>query len=499
MRITKATYPQFRKLFDSLKHFLVSLKYDRLDFRMIVAECILRGDSKTLMVFDSHKSNIEKVAQNIIKHCDSKSVLKLFGLPTDTTNIEFFLPEGAVENGKGEPKNVKGAKAGKSGGGDDSDVKGQKEQVKTQISYYVAFSFKEKVTSLLADFLSRYQHEMLTIFSSRTTTLFDVIDRVEQTFADAVKQYVDLDIVQTLAGASYERRDAVGSIIYVRTRSEANYKLRFEKEIDFNFDNLRLIRKLLEMSDSRVSLVVFNKKIIGLGTKGSVYRKVQFTGNQKWTLYLSSKESLRFSRGKFFFDRGNNQDILDLPKGFILKKFEKAFINIVNVLKRQKNGALLIISDEAKQEVARLTGLARGYAVSPVDLNIPENLSLIKYLANVDGAVFIDRQLKCYGTGIILDGIAKTPGSNARGARFNSACCYLDNRTKVPVASIIFSEDETMDILANDFSKQVNLSVYKPIVQPVDAKGKKVKQDKKVLKTTIDILPIEKDSKVRAN
>lgn len=421
MRLTKNSYGDFKFIYESLAKFLSDLKYDTA-FRMLVIE-YNAADSQngTLAYFDSKRPQIAKetLTENSFDSSDSSKVLAYFNADAATAIIDSY----ANSNDGGNAKKQ---------------------------SFFVIFDFKAKVLPLICDFLKLYQQQILQYLQVRSAmTLEELAEAKQYLFNDAVKRCIDLDIIITLSGSQYEKRESSGSLIYIKNRRDAECKIKFIQEIDFTIDNLRLLRKLLEMSDSKLSLIIFDKKVIGLGVKPTEYRKVQFGGHQKWSLNLNQKDTLKFSRGKFFFDSGTSQHLSDLPKGFILKKYEKSFNTLISILTHQKHGALLIITDCAKNEVERLSGFARGYGINPIDFTETENLWLIKSLASVDGAVFIDRQLKCYGAGIILDGLAKRYGSTARGARYNSACCYLDNKTEAPYAAIVFSEDETIDIIYN--------------------------------------------------
>ncbi|MCL1901065.1 MAG: diadenylate cyclase [Firmicutes bacterium] len=423
MKITKNSYAEFKTLYNDLAGFLTELKCDETEFRMVIMDYSCTNGTEQVSYFDSFKEQIIKEALKV-KNFDEtfSNVLKHIRADEEMALIEFSKNE-------------------------INDAKRQ--------CFFVIFDFKVKATALLQEFLKRYQLQILQYLSNREK-LNDIMDLKEDLFHDAVKHYIDLDIILTLAGSQYEKRDSSGSLFYIKNRREAVFKVKFTKEIDLNLNNLRLIRKLLEMSDRKLSLIVFEKKIVGLGFKDAPYRKVLFNGHQNWMLYLSQKEVLHFVRGKFFFDRGsNNQIISKMPKGFILKKYEKNFSDIINILTHQKHGALLIITDKAKEEVLRLSGFSRGYSIDPVDFAVHENLALIKNLASVDGAVFIDRHLKCYGTGIILDGVAMSSGSSARGSRYNSACCYLDNKKDSLYAALVFSEDETRDLILSSFVKPV--------------------------------------------
>jgi len=106
-----------------------------------------------------------------------------------------------------------------------------------------------------------------------------------------------------------------------------------------------------------------------------------------------------------------------------------------------------IISDEAKSEAERLCNLGRGYAIKPVDLKSLGRKNLLASITAIDGAAFIDTNFMCYGVGIILDGIAVKTGLSSRGARYNSAQCYIDNQDHEKFVAVVVSDDETIDIL----------------------------------------------------
>jgi hypothetical protein len=422
MHLTKNLSADFAELDISFKKFLTDLRYEKLNFRMILAEISFSdGAQGQLAYYDSATKAFKKDALTDKKLAvDTAKILSLFSLDPETTMIECFLPDG---DGPSETRKQ---------------------------CFYIIFEFSEKIKMILFDFVKCYQATIMRYFYNKgRLEMPQIINAQKNALSEAIKMYIDLDIINTLSASQYERRELGGSIIYVKNRSEASYKIKFNHAIQFNTDNLRLIRKLLEMSDRTLSLVVTEKGITGLGTKDSPFRKIQFNGNQSWTLNISSKEALRSNRGKYFFEKGYSQIVSNLPKNFILKKHEKIFNDLVNILSKQKHGALLIVSDDAEAEVRRLSSLDRGYGITPINFNVPINIGLIRNLSYVDGAVFIDRQLNCYGAGLILDGIAKRPGSNARGSRYNSARCYLDNETDCECVAIVFSEDETIDVIKN--------------------------------------------------
>ncbi|MCL2556279.1 MAG: diadenylate cyclase [Firmicutes bacterium] len=435
MRITKNSYAGLKTIKDDLSGYFNEIKLDELaPLRLIVldyscSQTNAKNEIEILSYFDSDKKIISKETLEGIKFglFPDKEVLGYFGLSTDTSIIASDLTD--------------------------------EEAITRKARYYIIISFPIKPTPIIQDFTYRFAKIILDYLSRKDMTMKEISNQRLSAFSDAIKAKMDLDIVNNLSSAKYEKRDLTGSIIYIKNLKEIPLKITFKKPIEFDISNQRLLRKVLEMSDKNLSIIVLENKIIGLGQKDAL-RKVVFSGHQKWTFYAAPKETLKSAHGKYFFDRSGGSLIADMPKGFILKKYEKMFNSLVALLAKQKQGALLIVSDKAKDEVERLSSFDRGYAIDPIDFTKPENLLLIRHLSSVDGAVFIDRQLLCYGTGVILDGVAKSVGNNARGARFNSAACYLDNKAGAPYAAVIISEDETIDVALNSFSTVENLAKY---------------------------------------
>ncbi|MCL1901831.1 MAG: diadenylate cyclase [Firmicutes bacterium] len=422
MKITKNLHYDFKELYNDLVKFLAELKYVNANFRMVVFEYdTSNANKKVCYYFDSEKDHIQKeyVMQNFVKDNGCLRYADFFKADEKNIIIETFC--------NFAPASVFDRKQ----------------------CFHVMLVFENEVTGLIREFFKRYMHQVLHFFNGRNAIPLKTIMRMRANiFEDTVRQFIDLDLINSLSGVQYEKRDAMGSIVYADKADEVDFKFKFKKEIDFVYSNLRLLRKILEMSDdNKLSLVVCENKLLGVGIKTDFKLKVRFNGNHKWTLKLGLNEKLRFFNGKFFFEWETSRQAAIAISDFIKKEHFDNMKIIIEMLSQQKYGALLIVTDEAEKEASRFSDLARGHAITPVDFSKRENLYLIKSLASVDGAVFLDRNLTCHGVGIILDGIAKKPGSPARGARYNSARCYLDNMPAGKYAGIVFSTDDTIDVL----------------------------------------------------
>jgi hypothetical protein len=72
-------------------------------------------------------------------------------------------------------------------------------------------------------------------------------------------------------------------------------------------------------------------------------------------------------------------------------------------------------------------------------------------LCSIDGALFLDKDGRCHGIGIVLDGKAYIDGTPARGARYNSAKTYIFDCAEkdIEAYALIISADGNYDILSS--------------------------------------------------
>jgi hypothetical protein len=116
-----------------------------------------------------------------------------------------------------------------------------------------------------------------------------------------------------------------------------------------------------------------------------------------------------------------------------------------------KHGAIVVVSDKAKEEVERLS--KQGFQIEPFPISVDE----ISSFSNIDGGIFISPDGFCHGLGIILDGLATISGDSSRGARFNSAIRYLESvKEKIPTILLVVSEDGMVNFLGEFNSTSLN-------------------------------------------
>ena len=269
----------------------------------------------------------------------------------------------------------------------------------------------------------------------------------------ALKKQIDIDFYNTLAAVHYEKKAASGGILLVNEIQEYNLKLHFEEKYPLEIKNVKQIRKLLEMTTDEFFLISKDGNVLGIGDYEYLNSDCElflFNGHQVWSYYKSGKELLSYKEGKYTFIFDYNQNYIShFPKNFITKRNHEYLNSILHEIRQQKHGTLLIITDDAKYEVERLCKFGRGYAIKSIDLTMPGSRNLLQNITSIDGAIFIDTNLVCYGVGVILDGIAVKSGLSSRGARYNSAQCYIDNKDYEKFVAVVFSDDDTIDILYN--------------------------------------------------
>lgn len=304
--------------------------------------------------------------------------------------------------------------------------------------------------------------------------------------------FTDINFINALSAETYEGSH-VHSRLYVAKRGgnrgkrkKAGLKVSFENPIQFGSSNTRQIRKLLEVSDGRLALVVGSvypkshlshlpgrsdgvwlsyspsentRYALGFSSEPpkSYENEIVFNGFMSWD-YISENYTLKYRKGRYLLSytrtstekklenkltdiicEGNPQDISNLTK-------------VILEAQAQKHGTILLISttENIINETKRLKRLSR--AITIKQLNLMDNLEFIPSLASIDGAVFLDFACKCFCIGAILDGDAIIDGNTSRGSRFNSTVNYVMRRSKENqyFYGIIISEDQTTDIISHN-------------------------------------------------
>ncbi|MCW7498538.1 diadenylate cyclase [Leptospira levettii] len=256
----------------------------------------------------------------------------------------------------------------------------------------------------------------------------------------------DLDAISELL---YEKKRVSGKIsISSDFYPKINSIVKLEKPIGLN--NHKLIRKLLEGTSENIDLILDSGEITGYTyTNSNNVFKLNFIKQNIWKLQESNQTIAIFKSGKIDFNTENISEeyfineftskinIFPSINQTLLKKIALELIN-------SDKGSILIIHENAKEESLRLKN--DGIKSEPFILTS----ELARNLSKIDGALIIDPNCKCYGFGLILDGISLDNGNLERGSRYNSSKRYINNRKKLNenLIAIITSDDGNFDILS---------------------------------------------------
>lgn len=286
----------------------------------------------------------------------------------------------------------------------------------------------------------------------------------------------DYEIINLLSAAKSEGAPCHGTIVFtVGSDREFEY-VKLSETIPFNEENIRYIRKLLEMTadaGTDFALVADSDAIIGLAQMSMIARQdsplyfIKFRGPLKWTLKYKNTglapeeafdeiELLSFDESKYHYSIPMyEQSLSKLSKFFGLSSDGvNELRTIVENACSQKHGTMLVIFKDAKTasaEAERLIGKSRGLRFDEPQ-NLLESKELLLSITALDGAVVLDSAWNCHGFGIIVDGAAAAVGSPARGARYNSAKNYVAccKSRKKSCAAIVVSEDESIDVFTTE-------------------------------------------------
>lgn len=255
------------------------------------------------------------------------------------------------------------------------------------------------------------------------------------------------DLITNISALTYEGSKCVGSICFCEETPDL--VLEFLENFVMERENIRQIRKLLELTKNEFTLIESELMIRGLSVKNVKCKcEIRFIGNMIWQLWKDNKLIFTYKNGIYIHQYCEDQDKLfkvELQREFVsllqdrLEYIYKAILNCAH-------GALLLIMDNANEESTRLSTMNRGITVK---INVCDS-QLIEHIASIDGAILVDTEGTIYGIGMILDGRANVCGSVSRGARYNSALTYIYERAKVKTncLAVVFSEDKTIDIIS---------------------------------------------------
>jgi hypothetical protein len=249
----------------------------------------------------------------------------------------------------------------------------------------------------------------------------------------------------------YEGDAGFGSII-AASDGDADVAVDVRLRTPVRLSETRTLRKLLEISDrDKLGLLTDGQTILGLGHVLETYdpageRVFEFhvVGEGQWLMRHGGIALLQVEFGKprlpaERIDRARFADTVS--RVFVDGSADSERLwQLALAAADQAHGTMLVISDGAAAEAARLS--AQATLIEPALLS-PE---LLRQATGIDGAVLFDPDGTCHALGVILDGTATAEGDRARGARYNSALRYLAS-AKPATMIVLVSEDGMINVL----------------------------------------------------
>lgn len=263
------------------------------------------------------------------------------------------------------------------------------------------------------------------------------------------------DACNIISSLKYENEPVFGKMIIAPIKHD-NVRITLKLDTPINIKEYRKVRKFLELTSSKNNIISDSAMIYGLGEIRGQYNpvlenlfEIRFTGHYQWELLHSNNKLMNVSYNVPSvpqFKINKEKFYSDFSRIFPLSKENDAdtIFAIIEEAINQKHGTMLVVSDGAKDEAERLKNQSFKIEETFIDS------SFIQKITAIDGAILLDYNGKCYSIGVILDGLAVSKGSSARGARFNSAIRYYEfAKKKNNLLILIVSEDGMIDFIPN--------------------------------------------------
>lgn len=314
--------------------------------------------------------------------------------------------------------------------------------------------------------------EELKICNYDINSVEEFYDHIEIRIKDYINCFtnnLNLDVLNSLTSYKYETKKAHGIIAICDDETDLLISFSEKNRLKFNSENLRGIRKQLEMSSEKLCLVLKKNgrdyETVGIANISNVKCSFYFVlvGLMHWHMLLGGTMTpkkhkiITYKYGRYFmensmFDENHFISIVEEMFPGIEKQVVVKISDFIKTISKQKTGASLVILSEekAKSEAERLCALyKRGTKIEKFDLRKSDvTLGGINDIAlgitSIDGTLLMSASGVIYAIGVILDGVAEIEGTPNRGARYNSMVTYVQDKQAV---GIIISEDETMDVV----------------------------------------------------
>lgn len=302
-----------------------------------------------------------------------------------------------------------------------------------------------------------------TSFAERNRETYEIFREAGKNFmytiATAGDNYYGIhglyDACNEIAAMKYEGAVSIGNII-IAPQNHENIKYIIKLEKPINIKNHRKVRKFLEISDDKSSIISDATLIYGIGELKGKYNSLQenlfvikFTSHFCWEVFHDNNSMMvvEYREPSLNIEKINREKFYSDLKRIFIDITDNDLLNLWHITieaTKQKHGTVLVICGNAEEEAERLKN--QSFKIYPTFLDD----SLVNQLTSIDGAVLINKNGICYAIGVILDGMASSKGDSSRGARYNSSIRYYEsNKDKMPISIVIVSEDGMIDLVPN--------------------------------------------------
>lgn len=259
------------------------------------------------------------------------------------------------------------------------------------------------------------------------------------------------DLIRLLSSEKHEGRAPKGKLLVTSARRVGNaaslapddgetvdWSIEFKNYVSFGLTGA--VRKLLDLTaaSERLALATDLEHLFGLVRLPSERHclpegmsVIEIEGFDCWALESSFGQLMRVDRGRVALPKGR-YDRSRLG-GILMSAFGEVcvdhLLDLVDLAVEQTHGTMLVVSEQAESEAARLHASAT--------LIEPQKASgeTFRGCTALDGAVLLEPSGVCHAVGVILDGAAGRVGKPERGARFNSMLRYKAHRDDLRAAN----------------------------------------------------------------
>lgn len=249
----------------------------------------------------------------------------------------------------------------------------------------------------------------------------------------------------------YEGKEGLGRLILIRPETPSiEYLVRFETPIPLR--QPRWARKILQMASPDVALIVSESNIYGLGRVRSDHDyaaldafTITFIDHYQWELRCGDL-LLMYSRYREprlpqepISQKRFQSNFLRVFSGTAVENAERIW-TLFKVCARMSHGSMLVVAEDATSEAVRLAD--QGTPIRPVQMTE----EMLERVSGIDGSILVDPTGVCHAIGVILDCVATSNCSPARGSRYNSALRYVNSQGTRRLA-VVISDDRSVDIV----------------------------------------------------